>query len=138
MRAPCGPFVAHTQPCLVLALLIPALTYVSLSWVWLIGRILHDLGGKPHNEDPISAKPWAIAKLIDSGLGRHLLGTTKDLSDPCAVTVRRLRSVRTQDSCSKQTTEEHGALVSVDVDRDLLTQPWPKLRAIPGLDGLDE
>src|SRR5690242_13852584 len=31
----------------VLALLIPALTYLLLTWVWLIARILHDLLGGP-------------------------------------------------------------------------------------------
>ena len=35
------------QPYVVLALLLPALTYVLLSWVWLIARILHDLLGGP-------------------------------------------------------------------------------------------
>lgn len=44
------------RPYLVLALLIPALTYVLLSWVWLIGRILDDLGGTPRGGHPISAK----------------------------------------------------------------------------------
>ncbi|HEU5244870.1 MAG TPA: hypothetical protein VFU33_10760, partial [Gaiellaceae bacterium] len=29
----------------VLALLIPSLTYVLLSWVWLLARILHDFSG---------------------------------------------------------------------------------------------
>jgi hypothetical protein len=43
------------QPYFVLGLLIPALTYVLVSWVWLIGRILHDLGGKPRGGHPISA-----------------------------------------------------------------------------------
>lgn len=45
------------QPCLVSALLLSVLTYVLLSWVWLIGRILHDLGGKPRGGHPISANP---------------------------------------------------------------------------------
>jgi hypothetical protein len=35
------------QPYVVLALLIPALTYVLLSWVWLLARILRDVGGHP-------------------------------------------------------------------------------------------
>jgi hypothetical protein len=44
-------------PYLVLALLIPTLTYVLLSWVWLIGRILHDLfGGTPRGGHPASAE----------------------------------------------------------------------------------
>ena len=45
-----------SQPYLVLALLIPALTYLLLSWVWLISRILHDIGGKPRGGHPVSAK----------------------------------------------------------------------------------
>jgi hypothetical protein len=39
--------VRTSQPFVVLALLIPALTYLLLSWVWLIARILHDIGGNP-------------------------------------------------------------------------------------------
>ena len=40
------PLLAHDQrPYLALALLIPILTYVLLSWVWLIARILDLLGG---------------------------------------------------------------------------------------------
>jgi hypothetical protein len=43
-------------PYVVLALLIPTLTYVLLSWVWLIARILHDLlGGTPRGGHPASA-----------------------------------------------------------------------------------
>jgi hypothetical protein len=38
---------------LALALLIVTLTYVLLSWVWLIARILHDLlGGTPRGGHP--------------------------------------------------------------------------------------
>src|SRR6476646_9835888 len=44
------------QPYVVLMLLIPTLTYLLLSWVWLIGRILHDIGGKPRGGHPVSAK----------------------------------------------------------------------------------
>ena len=40
-------------PCAVLTLLIPTLTYVLLSWVWLIARILHDLGGRPRGGHPV-------------------------------------------------------------------------------------
>lgn len=40
----------------VLALLIPALTYLLLSWVWLIARILHDLGGTPRGGHPATNK----------------------------------------------------------------------------------
>jgi len=44
-------------PYVVLALLIPSLTYVLLSWVWLIARVLHDLfGGTPRGGHPVSAK----------------------------------------------------------------------------------
>jgi hypothetical protein len=39
----------------VLALLIPVLTYVLLSWVWLLARILHDLfGGTPRGGHPVA------------------------------------------------------------------------------------
>jgi hypothetical protein len=45
----------HDQAaCLVLALLIPTLTYLLLSWVWLIARVLHDLGGTPRGGHPAS------------------------------------------------------------------------------------
>jgi hypothetical protein len=40
-------------PYAVLILLIPTLTYLLVSWVWLIGRILHDLGGKPSGGHPV-------------------------------------------------------------------------------------
>jgi hypothetical protein len=43
------------QPYVVLTLLIPELTYVLLSWVWLIARILHDLlGGTPRGGHPVA------------------------------------------------------------------------------------
>jgi hypothetical protein len=45
-----------SQPYVVLVLLILMLTYVLLSWVWLIGRILHEIGGKPRGGHPASAK----------------------------------------------------------------------------------
>jgi hypothetical protein len=45
-----------SQPYVVLVLVIPALTYVLLSWVWLIGRILHEIGGQPRGGHPVSAK----------------------------------------------------------------------------------
>jgi hypothetical protein len=35
-----------------LALLIPILTYVLLSWIWLLARILHSLGGTPRGGHP--------------------------------------------------------------------------------------
>jgi hypothetical protein len=45
------------QPYVVLALLIPVLTYVLLSWIWLIARVLHDLlGGTPRGGHPVSAE----------------------------------------------------------------------------------
>jgi hypothetical protein len=41
-------------PYIVLALLIPALTYLLLSWVWLLARILHDLLGGPRSGHPVA------------------------------------------------------------------------------------
>jgi hypothetical protein len=41
-------------PYVVLALLIPSLTYLLLSWVWLIARILHDLSGGPRGGHPVA------------------------------------------------------------------------------------
>lgn len=41
----------------VLALLMLGLTYLLLSWVWLIARILHDLlGGTPRGGHPVTGK----------------------------------------------------------------------------------
>ena len=46
---------SHAAPYVVLALLIPALTYLFLSWVWLLARILQDLfGGTPRGGHPVS------------------------------------------------------------------------------------
>jgi hypothetical protein len=45
-----------SRPYVVLVLLVPALTYLLLSWVWLIGWILHNIGGTPRGGHPISAK----------------------------------------------------------------------------------
>lgn len=45
-----------SQVYVVLILLIPLLIYVLLSWVWLIGRILHDIGGTPRGGHPVSTK----------------------------------------------------------------------------------
>ena len=45
-----------SQPYVVLVLLIPTLTYLLLSWVWLIARILHEIGGNPRGGHPVSAK----------------------------------------------------------------------------------
>ena len=43
-----------SMPYIVLALLIPVLTYVLLSWVWLIARVLQDIGGTPRGGHPVS------------------------------------------------------------------------------------
>ena len=41
----------------VLAVLIPTLTYVLLSWVWLLARVLQDLyGGTPRGGHPASSE----------------------------------------------------------------------------------
>ena len=40
----------------VLVLLIPTLTYVLLSWAWLLARILHDLFGGPRGGHPIQTR----------------------------------------------------------------------------------
>jgi hypothetical protein len=45
------------QPGVVLSLLIVTLTYVLVSWVWLIARILHHLGGTPRGGHLILEKP---------------------------------------------------------------------------------
>jgi hypothetical protein len=40
---------------IALALLIPTLTWMLLTWVWLLARILHDLGGgTPRGGHPVS------------------------------------------------------------------------------------
>jgi hypothetical protein len=44
------------QPYVVLTLLIPLLTYLLLSWVWLIARILHDLHGGPRGGHPVATE----------------------------------------------------------------------------------
>lgn len=44
------------SPYVVLALLIPTLTYLLLSWVWLIARILQDLLRGPRGGHPVSAE----------------------------------------------------------------------------------
>jgi hypothetical protein len=44
-------------PYIALTLLVPSLTYLLLSWVWLIARILHDLfGGTPRGGLPAASK----------------------------------------------------------------------------------
>lgn len=45
-----------SQPYVVLALLIPVMTYLLLSRVWLIGRILQDIGGNPRGGHPVSTR----------------------------------------------------------------------------------
>jgi hypothetical protein len=48
---------AHaSQPYVVLVLLFSALMYLLLSWVWLIARILQDIGGNPRGGHPVSNK----------------------------------------------------------------------------------
>jgi hypothetical protein len=42
------------QPYVVLGLLIATLTYLLLSWVWLLARILHDLFGGPRGGHPVA------------------------------------------------------------------------------------
>ena len=44
-------------PYVVLALLIPTLTYLLLSWVWLIARIMHDLFGGPRGGHRVATDP---------------------------------------------------------------------------------
>lgn len=42
---------------IALALLIPTLTWMLLTWVWLLARILHDLGGRtPRGGHPVSSE----------------------------------------------------------------------------------
>jgi hypothetical protein len=51
---PLAPSPAQAQY-IVLALLIPTLTWMLLTWVWLLARILHDLGGRtPRGGHPVS------------------------------------------------------------------------------------
>lgn len=48
---------SHTaQLYIALALLIPTLTYLLLSWVWLIARVLHDVLGGPRGGHPVSTE----------------------------------------------------------------------------------
>ena len=42
------------QPYVVLALLLPMLTYLLLSWVWLLARVIEMLGGTPRGGLPVS------------------------------------------------------------------------------------
>lgn len=51
------PRTASEARYVVLAFLIPGLTYVLLTWVWLIARILQDLlGGTPRGGHPVARK----------------------------------------------------------------------------------
>ena len=52
---PLAPSVADRNY-LALALLIPILTYLLLSWVWLIARILHELNKTPRGGHPVSTE----------------------------------------------------------------------------------
>lgn len=45
-----------SQPYVVLTLLVPGFTYVLLSWIWLIARILQDIGGNPRGGHPITSE----------------------------------------------------------------------------------
>jgi hypothetical protein len=48
--------VRAALPYFVLTLLISVFTYLLLSWVWLIARILHDIGSTPRGGHPVSAE----------------------------------------------------------------------------------
>jgi len=45
-----------SQPYVVLSLLIPTLTYLLLSWIWLIGRILQELFRGPRGGHPAATE----------------------------------------------------------------------------------
>jgi hypothetical protein len=45
--------VLSPQPYLAVALLFPTLTYLLLSWVWLLARIIQMLGGTPRGGLPV-------------------------------------------------------------------------------------
>lgn len=48
---------SHTDAnLLALAFLMAILTYLLLSWIWLVARILHDLGGTPRGGHPVHGK----------------------------------------------------------------------------------
>ena len=48
--------VRSVLPYFVLALLIPIFTYLLLSWVWLIARILQDIGSNPRGGHPVTGE----------------------------------------------------------------------------------
>ena len=52
------PLVPHlaTRLYIVVLLLIPTVTYVLLSWLWLVGRILQDIDGNPRGGHPASTE----------------------------------------------------------------------------------
>jgi hypothetical protein len=53
---PLAPSPAQAQY-IALCLLVPTLTYLLLTWVWLLARILHDLsGGTPRGGHPVSSE----------------------------------------------------------------------------------
>jgi hypothetical protein len=53
---PLAPSLAQARY-IALALLIPTLTWMLLTWVWLLARILHDLGsGTPGGGHPASSE----------------------------------------------------------------------------------
>jgi hypothetical protein len=52
---PLAPSIAD-RDYMALALLIPILTYLLLSWVWLVARILHDINGTPRGGHPATDK----------------------------------------------------------------------------------
>src|SRR5262249_26945431 len=41
-------------PYVALSLVIPSVTYLLLSWVWLIARVLQDVGGTPRGGHPVA------------------------------------------------------------------------------------
>jgi len=45
-----------SRPYVALTLLIPVMTYLLLSWVWLIARIIQDIGGNPRGGHPASTE----------------------------------------------------------------------------------
>jgi hypothetical protein len=45
--------VLPRQPYVAVALLLPTLTYLLLSWVWLLARIIAMLGGTPRGGLPV-------------------------------------------------------------------------------------
>jgi hypothetical protein len=48
--------VRSALPYFVLTLLIPVMTYLLLSWIWLIARILQDMGSNPRGGHPVTGE----------------------------------------------------------------------------------